>query len=32
MGHIERGSKSPSLDKVEKIANALNVSAQSLLC
>ena len=32
MGHIERGSKSPSLDKVEKIANALNVSAHSLLC
>jgi len=32
MGHIERGSKSPSLDKVERIANALNVSAQSLLC
>ena len=32
MGHIERGSKSPSLDKVEKIANALNVPAKSLLC
>jgi|TARA_B110001469_G_scaffold52000_1_gene50400 transcriptional regulator with XRE-family HTH domain len=31
MGHIERGSKSPSLDKVEKIANALKVSAHSLL-
>jgi transcriptional regulator with XRE-family HTH domain len=31
MGHIERGSKSPSLDKVEKIANALNVPAHSLM-
>jgi len=31
MGHIERGTKSPSLDKVEKIARALNITPQALL-
>jgi len=31
MGHIERGSKSPTLDKVEKIAKALNVEPSRIL-
>ncbi len=31
MGHIERGTVSPSLKKVSQIAKALGVSPQSLL-
>ena len=31
MGHIERGTVSPSLKKVSQIAKALNVSAESLV-
>ena len=31
MGHIERGTVSPSLKKVSQIAKALDVSVESLL-
>lgn len=31
MGHIERGTKSPTLDKIEQISRALKVSPSSLL-
>ncbi len=31
MGHIERGTKSPTLDKIEQISIALKVSPSSLL-
>ncbi|MDB9972651.1 helix-turn-helix domain-containing protein [Oceanospirillaceae bacterium] len=31
MGHIERGTASPSLKKVSQIAKALDVSVESLL-
>jgi len=31
MGHIERGTKSPTLAKVEQIAKALNIPPASLL-
>jgi len=31
MGHIERGTKSPTLAKVEQIAKALNVQPASMM-
>ncbi|MDP6967897.1 MAG: helix-turn-helix transcriptional regulator [Gammaproteobacteria bacterium] len=31
MGHIERGTKSPTLDKVEQIAKALNLQPTNIL-
>ena len=31
MGHIERGTKSPTLDKVEQISNALNMEVVNIL-
>ena len=31
MGHIERGTKSPTLDKVEQIAKALNLEPANIL-
>ena len=31
MGHIERGTKSPTLDKVEMISKALNMEAAQIL-
>ncbi|MDO7672927.1 MAG: helix-turn-helix domain-containing protein [Reinekea forsetii] len=31
MGHIERGTKCPSLNKVEQIAKALNVQEHELM-
>jgi transcriptional regulator with XRE-family HTH domain len=31
MGHIERGTKSPTLEKVNKIAKALDISPSDLL-